>query len=176
MVEYAEESVQVLRASLRGGGVRVDSGHHHIGGYQAGPVPPAPVPVLLGSQQPKMLAATGRSADGWVSPLNIYVPPAEVAWRQEVIDDAARSAGRDPGEVRRTYNVIGAIGDVPGAPGLGGGPEVWVDTLTSWALELGFDTFVFWPVLDHARQLELFSSAVVPAVERAVAHGRGGRA
>lgn len=176
MVAYADESVQVLRASLTGGRVRLESDHHHIGGYGAGPVPPVPVPVLLGSQQPKMLAVTGRSADGWVSPLNIYVPPGEVAWRQEAIDEAARTAGRAPVDVRRVYNVIGAIGEVRGAPGLVGGTDAWVETLTAWALELGFDTFVFWPVLDHARQLELFASEVRPAVQQAVADGRHGRA
>ena len=154
--------------------MKVDSDHHQIGGYEAGPVPPAPVPVLLGSQQPKMLAVTGRAADGWVSPLNIYVPPTEVAWRQQAIDEAARAAGRDPREVRRIYNVIGAIGHGLGAPGLRGGPEQWTAVLTSWALDLGFDTFVFWPVLDHRRQLELFASEVVPAVRGAVAEGRGG--
>ena len=173
MVEYAEESVRVLRAALGGSRVRLASDHHQIDGYQAGPVSPVTVPVLLGSQQPKMLAVTGRSSDGWVSPLNIYVPPAEVAWRQEVIDDAARSAGRDPRELRRVYNVIGAIGDVSGAPGLVGTPEVWVETLSTWALELGFDTFVFWPVLDHARQLEVLAGEIAPAVSAAVSGERG---
>lgn len=173
MVGYADESVQILRAALRGGRVRVESEHHHVDGYQAGPVTATPVPVLLGSQQPKMLAVTGRSADGWVSPLNIYVPPVEVAWRQEAIDEAALAAGRDPAEVRRTYNVIGALGEVSGAPGLVGGPDRWVETLTSWSLGLGFDTFVFWPVLDHARQVAQFAAEVVPAVVRAVAEGRG---
>ncbi|SEQ41725.1 LLM class flavin-dependent oxidoreductase [Microlunatus flavus] len=173
MVGYADESVQILRAALRGGRVRVESEHHHVDGYQAGPATPTPVPVLLGSQQPKMLAVTGRSADGWVSPLNVYVPPLEVAWRQEAIDEAARTEGREPAEISRTYNVIGALGAVPGAPGVVGGTDRWIDTLTSWALELGFDTFVFWPVLDHARQVAQFAAEVVPAVKQAVARERG---
>ena len=175
MVEYADESVQILRAALGGGGIQVSSDHHSIDGYQAGPVPASKVPVLLGSQMPKMLAVTGRSSDGWISPLNIYVRPHEVPWRQEAIDAAAHGAGRDPREIRRIYNVIGAIGNVPGAPGLVGSPEVWIETLNSWVLDLGFDTFIFWPVFDHAAQLETFASEIVPAVKRAVAAERDRR-
>ena len=36
-------------------------------------------------------------------------------------------------------------------------------------VELGFDTFVFWPVTDAANQLELFATRVVPAVRERVA-------
>src|SRR5690606_38862325 len=75
MVAYAEDALGVLRTALPGGPVQVDSPYHAIGGYQAGPVPPKPVGVWLGAQKAKMLALAGRVADGWISPLNIYVPP-----------------------------------------------------------------------------------------------------
>jgi alkanesulfonate monooxygenase SsuD/methylene tetrahydromethanopterin reductase-like flavin-dependent oxidoreductase (luciferase family) len=122
-----------------------------------------------------MLAATGRLADGWISPLNIYVPPQEVPARQRIIDEAATDAGRDPRTLRRVYNVIGVIGEHTGGPGLVGDVRRWVDTLTEWAVELGFDTFVFWPATDPERQLALFAGEVVPAVRERVEAVRSGR-
>lgn len=172
MVAYTEESLHILRAALAGGVVRLRSEHHDVEGYQAGPVPPSPVPLWLGSMKPKMLGVTGRAADGWISPMNIYVAPDEVPGKQKLIDEAARAAGRDPAAIRRAYNVLGTIGDVRGGHGLAGDVRLWTDTLTRWALELGFDTFIFWPVSDHLAQLEVFAAEVVPAVREQVARGR----
>ncbi|WP_157254857.1 LLM class flavin-dependent oxidoreductase [Nonomuraea typhae] len=175
MSAFTEESLGVLHAALAGGGVRLRSEQHAIEGYAAGPVPPAPLPVWLGAQGPKMLGVAGRAADGWISPLNIYVPPAEVPAKQKLIDEAARTAGRDPAQIRRIYNVLGLIGAARGGPGLIGNATLWTDTLTEWALDLGFDTFVFWPVAEHATQLDLFAKEIVPAVRERVAQARGQR-
>ncbi|MFF3787714.1 LLM class flavin-dependent oxidoreductase [Streptomyces sp. NPDC001933] len=178
MVAYAEESLGLLRTALAGGAVRLDSPYHSIGGYQAGPVPPKPVGIWLGAQKPKMLTLAGRVADGWISPLNIYVPPQEVPSRQRIIDEAAVEAGRDPRTLRRVYNVTGAIGSLGAhrtGRGLVGDVRQWVDTLTEWAVELGFDTFVFWPTADPERQLALFADEVVPAVRERVDAERSGR-
>ncbi|BCB77948.1 LLM class flavin-dependent oxidoreductase [Phytohabitans flavus] len=175
MVAFTEEALQVMRQALRGGEVRWISEQHRIEGYAAGPKPPSTIPLWLGSQQPKMLGVTGRHSDGWISPLNIYVPPEEVPRRQQLIDDAARSVGRDPTEVRRIYNVLGAIGDFRGGRGLVGDAAQWTDTLSEWAVELGFDTFVFWPITAHETQLKVFADEVVPAVRERVGELRGQR-
>lgn len=175
MVAFAEESLGLLRKALNGEAVRLDSPYHSIGGYQAGPVPPRPVELWLGAQKRRMLTLAGERADGWISPLNIHVPPREVPARRQIIDEAAAGAGRDPRTLRRAYNVIGAIGGHGGAPGLVGDVPRWVDTLTDWSVELGFDTFVFWPAFDPERQLALFADEVVPAVRESVARIRGGR-
>ncbi|MFI6288009.1 LLM class flavin-dependent oxidoreductase [Streptomyces sp. NPDC051018] len=175
MVAYAEESLGLLRAALSGGAVQLHSPYHSVDGYRAGPVPPKPVELWLGAQKPRMLALTGRVADGWISPLNIYVPPKEVPSRQRIIDEAAVDAGRDPRSLRRVYNVIGVIGGRGDGPGLVGDVRQWVDTLTEWTVELGFDTFVFWPVTAPERQLALFAGEVAPAVRERVDTLRGGR-
>ncbi|MGR6923517.1 LLM class flavin-dependent oxidoreductase [[Actinomadura] parvosata] len=175
MVGFTEESLHVMRAALGGGGVRLLSEQHTIEGYAAGPVPPAPIPLWLGAQKPRMLGVTGRAADGWISPLNIYVAPGEVPGKQKLIDEAARTAGRDPATIRRIYNVIGTIGKVRGGPGLAGDVRLWTDTLAEWAVELGFDTFVFWPVAEHRAQVDAFAAEVVPAVRARVARIRGRR-
>ncbi|MGW0763521.1 LLM class flavin-dependent oxidoreductase, partial [Streptomyces sp. NPDC002814] len=165
----------LLRTALSGGVVQLHSPYHAVDGYRAGPVPPKPVGLWLGAQKPRMLAVTGRSADGWIAPLNIYVPPQEVPSRQQIIDEAAIEAGRDPATLRRVYNVIGVIDGHRDGPGLVGDVRRWVDTLTEWAVELGFDTFVFWPATDPERQLQLFADEVVPAVRERVEAERIGR-
>jgi alkanesulfonate monooxygenase SsuD/methylene tetrahydromethanopterin reductase-like flavin-dependent oxidoreductase (luciferase family) len=119
-----------------------------------------------------MLALTGRSSDGWVSPLNTYAPPASIPAKQRLIDEAARSAGRDPADVRRIYNVVGAI-DARTAPlAFSGDVAAWVDALAGWSLDLGFDTFIFWPMTAPLAQLETFTSEVVPAVRQRVVERR----
>ncbi|MER7741908.1 LLM class flavin-dependent oxidoreductase [Streptomyces sp. NPDC096538] len=175
MVAFTEESLHLMHQALAGGVVRMQTPHHAVTGYRAGPVASTPVQLWLGAQKSKMLAVTGRAADGWISPLNIYVPPEEVPARQQIIDEAATAAGRDPRSIRRIYNVIGTIGAHGAGQGLVGDVQVWVDTLSDWALRLGFDTFIFWPVGDAEAQLELFTSQVVPAVRARVAAVRGQR-
>ncbi|MFF0223469.1 LLM class flavin-dependent oxidoreductase [Streptomyces sp. NPDC004629] len=169
MVAFTEESLGLMRQALAGATVRLHSPHHSVAGYHAGPVPPRPVELWLGAQKRKMLAVTGRSADGWISPLNIYVPPHEVPARQQIIDEAATAAGRTPQSVRRVYNVLGVIGaGGQDDHGLVGDVRRWVDTLTEWAVVLGFDTFVFWPVVDPEHQVAIFATEVAPAVRERV--------
>lgn len=173
MIAFTEEALQFMRTALAGGVVEFRSGQHTIEGYEAGPVSAAPVPLWLGSNGPRMLAVTGRSSDGWVSPLSTYVAPTAVPSRQQQIDDAARTAGRDPADVRRIYNVVGAIGPARGGPGLRGDVESWVAALTNWSVDLGFDTFIFWPMTAPLAQLEVFATQVVPGVRQRVSERRG---
>jgi hypothetical protein len=101
-----------------------------------------------------MLEVTGRSSDGWIWPLNMYVPPAAVLARQQLIDNAARSAGRDPATLRRIYNVIGAIGSFHGGTGLVGDVPLWIDTLPGGRSNWASTTFIFWPATDPLAQVE----------------------
>jgi len=171
MVAFTDEALKIMHLALAGG-AEFRGSQHTIGGYSAGPVPPATVPLWLGSNGPRMLALTGRSADGWISPLNTYVTPAAVPARQQLIDEAARSAGRDPAAVRRIHNVVGAA---RGGPGLTGGVQAWVDALADWSVDLGFDTYVFWPTTAPLAQLELFATEVVSGVRQRVTERRAAR-
>jgi alkanesulfonate monooxygenase SsuD/methylene tetrahydromethanopterin reductase-like flavin-dependent oxidoreductase (luciferase family) len=176
MITFTEEALGMMRSALAGGVVELRSAQHQVEGYEAGPVPPAPIPLWLGSNGPRMLAVTGRSSDGWVSPLNVYATPASIPERQRLIDDAARAAGRDPADVRRIYNVVGAIDARTTRSGLGGSVGEWVDTLTDWSVDLGFDTFILWPTTSPLSQLELFAREVAPAVRERVGERRGANA
>lgn len=88
------------------------------------------------------------------------------------IDEAVTAAGRTPESVRRVYGVIGEIGSNAAAQGLDGTIHHCVDTLTGWALLLGF---VFWPAADPEDQLSIFSFEVIPAVRERVQAVRSGR-
>jgi alkanesulfonate monooxygenase SsuD/methylene tetrahydromethanopterin reductase-like flavin-dependent oxidoreductase (luciferase family) len=163
--------MQIMRRALAGGPVEF-RGDQHTVDYEAGPVPREPIPLWLGSQGPRMLALTGRQSDGWVSPLSTYTPPFAVPAMQRRIDEAARDAGRQPADVRRIYNVVGSIGAGRGGSGLAGDVDTWVATLTDWAVDLGLDTFVFWPTTAPRAQLDVFVGEVVPAVRQRVSARR----
>jgi len=167
-VTLTHEALVLLRHALDAAGpVQLRSNHHDIAGYEPGPKTPHRVPLWVGAQKPRMLGLIGALADGWVSPLNIYVPPEEVPAKQALIDQAAVAAGRQPTDVRRLYNVLGLIGEGRGR-GLFGPVEVWAQTLATWSVDLGFDTFIFWPVAAHLDQARRFAEEVVPRVREIV--------
>ncbi|WP_034260887.1 LLM class flavin-dependent oxidoreductase [Actinospica robiniae] len=127
-----------------------------------------PAPLWVGAHGTRMLGVIGQLADGWICPLNAYVPPSAVPERQAAIDRAASEAGRTASDVRRLYNVLGAI-DGDGDQGLFGTSEHWARTLAGWTGELGFDTFVFWPTTSHLNQARRFIDEVVPRVRELMA-------
>jgi alkanesulfonate monooxygenase SsuD/methylene tetrahydromethanopterin reductase-like flavin-dependent oxidoreductase (luciferase family) len=183
MVDYADAAVEILIKALHGGQVQAGNDQHSVS-YAAGPAAAQRPEVWLGAQKNRMLQLVGRRAEGWVSPLNIYVPPSDVPGKQQIIDDAARTAGREPADIRRIYNVIGTLthhstdgstGRSVSRQGLVGDTAAWVEFLTDAVLDLGFDTFIFWPVGDSAHQLDTFATDVVPAVRNLVAERRNAR-
>jgi alkanesulfonate monooxygenase SsuD/methylene tetrahydromethanopterin reductase-like flavin-dependent oxidoreductase (luciferase family) len=171
-VEALEEAIRIIRlfwSSERT--IEFEGRHYRVKGLHPGPPPAHAIGIWVGAYKPRMLGLVGRLADGWVPSLP-YAPPEDVPAMARRIDEAARAAGRDPAEIRRVYNLVGRIvdGSVEGL--LHGPPEHWVETLTGFALELGFDTFVFWPSEEPVRQLEWFAADVAPAVREAVARER----
>ena len=65
------------------------------------------------------------------------------------------------------------ITDGPKGDFLIGPAGYWVDELTRLVVEIGMDTFIYWPADDRMRQIELFAAQVVPAVRDQVAKVRG---
>ena len=117
-------------------------------------------------------------ADGWAAPLMNYMPPAAADAAQKVIDRAAREAGRDPGEIRRIYNMGGAFTATAPAPArdsdesIVGPPEHWVQVLAHLALEHGFGSFLLIAPPDP-ETLRTFIQDVAPRVRERVATARG---
>jgi alkanesulfonate monooxygenase SsuD/methylene tetrahydromethanopterin reductase-like flavin-dependent oxidoreductase (luciferase family) len=163
-LEALEEGIEIIRAFWSGERTIAFEGRHYsVRGLHPGPPPAHPIGIWLGVGRPRALALTGRVADGWVPSLS-WATPDLVPDLARHVDQAAREAGREPSEIRRVYNVSGMIADGPVRGLLDGPPDHWVETLTSFADELGFDTFIFWPGDEPVAQLERFAEDVVPAL------------
>lgn len=105
-VDALIEAVTLIRQFLDGETVRLDGEHYSAAGGQPGPAPAHPIGIWLGAYGPRMLRTTGRLADGWVPSLGGNYMSAEQALAgQELIDEAARKADRDPAEIVRAVNV-----------------------------------------------------------------------
>lgn len=133
-VEALEEALTIIRGFLDGErSLRLDGEHYRVAGAKPGPPPAHRVGIWVGAYGPRMLRLTGRLADGWLPSIGDYLPPADVADRHATIDEAARRAGRDPGQIARIANI-----------GLGDDPRAWLDPerLARTASELRFDTLL----------------------------------
>jgi alkanesulfonate monooxygenase SsuD/methylene tetrahydromethanopterin reductase-like flavin-dependent oxidoreductase (luciferase family) len=154
-VQALEEAIEVIRLVWSGKrGLRYDGRFYQLAGLNAGPVPSHEIGIWLGAYKPRMLALTGRAADGWVPSLG-RVTPADLGEAAARIDDAAHAAGRDPSAIRRVLNV---------------GADLSAEDFAALALAQGFDTFM---VSEDAG--EAFIQEVVPKVRELVAEGRESR-
>jgi alkanesulfonate monooxygenase SsuD/methylene tetrahydromethanopterin reductase-like flavin-dependent oxidoreductase (luciferase family) len=161
-LEALDEGIAIIRAYWSGERtIGIEGRHYSVKGLHPGPPPAHSIGIWLGVGKPRALALTGRVADGWVPSLG-WATPDLVPGLSRRVDEGAAGAGRDPGEIRRVYNVSGTITDGPVRGLLDGPPEHWVETLASFATDLGFDTFVFWPGEDPEAQLERFAREVMP--------------
>jgi alkanesulfonate monooxygenase SsuD/methylene tetrahydromethanopterin reductase-like flavin-dependent oxidoreductase (luciferase family) len=166
-VRATEEAIKVMRLVWsEERSIRLDGEFYAVRGMRPGPPPVHDIEVWVGAYGPRMLGLIGRLADGWVPSL-AYSPPEKLPEMQRRIDDSAAKAGREGREIRRIYNLSGRIG--PDHRGLLDGPkDHWAEELARFALDLGVDTFIYWPSEDHARQIELFANEVAPAVRELV--------
>jgi alkanesulfonate monooxygenase SsuD/methylene tetrahydromethanopterin reductase-like flavin-dependent oxidoreductase (luciferase family) len=152
-VSALEEAIEVIRLVWSGGrGLRFDGRFYQLAGLNAGPPPAHPIGIWLGAYKPRMLALTGRAADGWVPSLG-PLKPEGMREANARIDDAARAAGRDPSAIRRVLNI---------------GGDLTAEDYAALVLEHGFDTFITNPDAGDA-----FIEEVVPKVRELVAAVRG---
>lgn len=171
-VSAVADAIEVLRGFWSGrSGIRTPGTTYALADAHPGPVPSRRIEVWVGALGPRMLELTGRLADGWL-PSAAFVPPSDLAERNERIDAAADSAGRSPSDVRRLYNVSGSITDTRSTGFLRGPADQWVEELADLVLSEGMDTFVFWPRGDVDRQLHRWVEEVVPAVRGEVGDHR----
>jgi alkanesulfonate monooxygenase SsuD/methylene tetrahydromethanopterin reductase-like flavin-dependent oxidoreductase (luciferase family) len=174
-VEALEEAIEVIRLMWSGERtVSFEGRHYQLADAHPGPAPVHPMGIWLGAFRPRMLRLAGRTADGWL-PSYGAMSLDELRAGNQLIDEAAGAAGRDPAQIRRVLNLQGVIGErrtppegrlpvgyLAGDP-LAGPPDWWAETLTELA-GAGFDTLVFWPVDPTPQQVELFSADVREAL------------
>ena len=115
-VEALEEAIRIIRAFLdTEPSLRLPGEHYNVVGAKPGPPPAHRVGIWVGAYGPRMLRLTGRLGDGWLPSIgDHYLDEAEIGPRWSEVSEAAKRAGRDPGEIAKVFNV-----------GLGG-PEAWL--------------------------------------------------
>jgi alkanesulfonate monooxygenase SsuD/methylene tetrahydromethanopterin reductase-like flavin-dependent oxidoreductase (luciferase family) len=173
-VEALDEAITVIRelwAADRSGPVRVDGRHYRVHGAKRGPAPAHEVGIWVGAYKPRMLRLIGRAADGWLPSLG-YLPggAADLTELNKHLDDAALTAGRTPGQIRRLLNVGGRFATT-GRAFLDGPPEQWAEDLAGLTLEYGVSGFIL--ATDDVRTTELYAAEVAPATRELVAAERG---
>jgi alkanesulfonate monooxygenase SsuD/methylene tetrahydromethanopterin reductase-like flavin-dependent oxidoreductase (luciferase family) len=176
-VEALEEAIDLIRLLWSDErSVSFEGKQYRLEDARPGPPPAHPIGIWVGAFRPRMLRLTARKGDGWLPSLGV-LSRDEFRAGNERIDEAARSASREPSEIRRIINVQGLIGEGPGpsrselpagylaGEPLAGPAEWWVETLTGLIAD-GFDTLVLMPVDTDPGQIELLASEVVPQLRR----------
>jgi alkanesulfonate monooxygenase SsuD/methylene tetrahydromethanopterin reductase-like flavin-dependent oxidoreductase (luciferase family) len=132
-VDALEEAIAILRAFWSGErSVRFEGEHYRVSGAKPGPPPAHPIGIWVGAYGPRMQRLTGRLGDGWLPSVGgSYLQPDDVPAMQGRIDEAAKSAGRDPSEIRRAANVLNLDGEL----------RDWPEQLAR-ITELGFETLL----------------------------------
>jgi alkanesulfonate monooxygenase SsuD/methylene tetrahydromethanopterin reductase-like flavin-dependent oxidoreductase (luciferase family) len=160
-VEALEEAIAVVRAMWSGERTVEFSGRHYsLSGLHPGPAPAHDIGIWLGAYGPRMMGLTGRAADGWIPTLP-RLALDEVPPRHALIDEAARSAGRDPSAVKRIANVD------PGDGFLEGGVDEVVSQLESLHRDLRFEAFVFTLGDDPSADIARLGEEIAPALRAA---------
>lgn len=170
-VRALEEAIEIIRQVWDvevPGGVRVDGEHYRVVGAKRGPATAHAVGIWLGAYKPRMLALTGRLADGWL-PSTGYLKPGDLAAGNAIIDQAAHEAGRSPAAIRRLLNVNGQF--LPAGRGPFQGPaEQWAEELADLTLSDGISAFIL--ASDDPDDLRRFAGEVAPAVRELVSTER----
>jgi alkanesulfonate monooxygenase SsuD/methylene tetrahydromethanopterin reductase-like flavin-dependent oxidoreductase (luciferase family) len=177
-LDALEEAIRVIRAVWRSGErVRAAGEHYAVDGVRGGPLPSRDIGIWIGSIGPRALALTGRVGDGWAAPIPHYLAYEKWPESQNRIDSAAREAGREPHDVLRMAQLVGAVTDGP-ADGVRLEGELpirtsaaeWARVLADLAAAQRFDAFVCWPEVADEKQLLRWVREVVPATRDLLYH------
>lgn len=170
-VKALEEAIAIIKGMWTPAlSVKVQGEHYTVRNVRPGPFPTSPIPIGVGAVGPRMLNLIGRLADDWL--VSGYATLEQLAEGNRLIDEAALSAGRTPGAIRRTYGLNESGLGKPTAPETLHA-QVWIDRGTQLALEYGVSRFWVVPIegsWDHT--LHFIAEEVAPAVREAVERAR----
>jgi alkanesulfonate monooxygenase SsuD/methylene tetrahydromethanopterin reductase-like flavin-dependent oxidoreductase (luciferase family) len=147
-IDRFEEAFTIIRTLLRDGVIDFDGRFYQARDCELLPRGPRPAgpPLMIGSRGPRMLGITMPYADAW----NVWFSdtgnrPDGVPPLRDLVDSAARAAGRDPAAIERTVAVLvrlpGGTGRQSGdttllaIPPLEGSPAAMADGLRRYARE-----------------------------------------
>lgn len=167
-VDALEEAIDIIRGmlDLSGNDYLTHEGEHYtLKRAQRGPLPIHDIPIWLGGYKPRMLSLIGQKADGWLPSLG-YMKASDLSASNQIIDDSAEQAGRDPREIRRLLNISGKFTS-QNEGFLQGTSAQWVDELTPLAVEEGISTFIL--ATDDEPMMAKFAEEVIPALRERVA-------
>jgi alkanesulfonate monooxygenase SsuD/methylene tetrahydromethanopterin reductase-like flavin-dependent oxidoreductase (luciferase family) len=130
-VSRFEEAFTIIRGMLAGERVTLDGRWFQAEELVLLPRPARPPRLVIGSNGPRMLAATLPYVGAWNTWFDSYGnTPAGFAELNEQITAAAREAGRDPADIERSACVLVAFDDATGqrwwgedTPPVSGTPE-----------------------------------------------------
>ena len=163
-VAALEEAITIIRGMWTEPSFTFEGKHYQVHDARIEPKPERRIPIWLGSYGPKALALTGRLADGW-NPSYPYAPPAMIGEMRARVLRAAEEAGRDPSEIKCSYNVpIQVREGVAEHPRMvNGSPEQVVEKLAT-LVQMGMTTLIFWP-RGRDEQTERLANEVLPALQ-----------
>lgn len=133
-------------------------------------------PIWVGSMGPRMNRLIGREADGWMRSRSWPEDYEEYAAMNQIIDESAHGAGRDPADIVRELNAgvviaateaeVAELGEGKGwmqghYPGLHGTPEQVAAEMRK-AIDAGANAFAL--SFDSQAATELFAKQVIPAL------------
>ena len=114
-VSRFEEAFTIIRGLLAGERVTLDGRYFQADDLVLLPRPTTTPRLVIGSNGPRMLAATLPHVDAWNTWFDSYGNTAEgFASLNDQITAAARDAGRDPAEIERSACVLVALDDATG--------------------------------------------------------------
>lgn len=150
------------------GGVYADGTHYRLHGAKRGPAPAHTIPIWVGALKPKMLQVLAEKADGWLPSLS-YLSRAELIRSNQIIDESATNAGRDPHDIWRLLNITGSF-DTRDVGFFQGPSKQWVEQLLPFVVEDGVATFIL--ATDDSKAIDTWGHEVAPALRDAVAAER----
>ena len=167
-----EESFTIIRGLLDGERVTLEGRYLQAEDVVLLPPPARRPRLMVGSNGPRMLAATLPHVDAWNTWYTDYGnSPDGFAELNERISSAARDAGREPGDIERSACVLVALEGsgaarpaTPEVPPLGGAPNGIAATLTELG-EAGADEVIL--VVDPITEGSIRALAEVVALVKA---------
>ena len=172
-IEMLEEGIQVIRALWTESPANFSGKHYRLREAFGEPRPSPVPPIMVGGGGEKLtLGVVARQADWWN---DVYRPPDVLRHKLEVLRQHCHEAGRDFGQIRKTFTArifidrshaaaLDLAGErlQSGEPPIAGDPSAVRDRLTELG-ELGFDLCIAaFPRFQDLQDMRLFMDEVMP--------------